>query len=102
MRALRTGEIRYEVWPGPYLTARSALLMPYFAPAVFRFNAYGVKCSPVVADYLKTMLAHLHAAVGRFKGRSACGRSRGTGIPLREQAGPIGMGTRVASRQQTI
>ncbi len=30
----------------------------YFAPVVFRFNTYDVKQSPVVAEYVKAMLAH--------------------------------------------
>lgn len=43
---------------GPYLYGAFSIADAYFAPVVFRFNTYGVKCSPVVADYLKTMLAH--------------------------------------------
>lgn len=43
---------------GPYLYGKFSIPDAYFAPVVFRFNTYGVKLSPVVADYVKTMLAH--------------------------------------------
>lgn len=43
---------------GPYLYGAFSNADAYFAPVVFRFNTYGVKCSPVVADYMKAMLAH--------------------------------------------
>jgi len=43
---------------GPYLYGAFSNADAYFAPVVFRFNTYGVKCSPVVADYVKAMLAH--------------------------------------------
>ena len=43
---------------GPYLYGTFSNADAYFAPVVFRFNTYGVKCSPVVASYVKAMLAH--------------------------------------------
>lgn len=43
---------------GPYLYGAFSAADAYFAPVVFRFATYGVKCSPVVAEYLKAMLAH--------------------------------------------
>lgn len=43
---------------GPYLYGTFSNADAYFAPVVFRFNTFGVKCSPVVADYVTTMLAH--------------------------------------------
>ena len=38
---------------GPYLYGTFSNADAYFAPVVFRFNTYGVKCSPVVASYVK-------------------------------------------------
>ena len=43
---------------GAFLYGKFSVADAYFAPVVFRFNTYGVKCSPVVAEYVKTMLAH--------------------------------------------
>ena len=43
---------------GAFLYGKFSVADAYFAPVVFRFNTYAVKCSPVVAEYLKTMLAH--------------------------------------------
>ncbi|MBL8311825.1 MAG: glutathione S-transferase family protein [Burkholderiales bacterium] len=43
---------------GPYLYGTFSIADAYFAPVVFRFSTYGVKCSPVVAAYVQTMLAH--------------------------------------------
>ena len=57
-----TGRARTRFWravcAGPYLYGAFSNADAYFAPVVFRFNTYGVKCSPVVADYVKAMLAH--------------------------------------------
>ncbi len=43
---------------GPFLYGAFSAADAYFAPVVFRFATYGVKCSPVVAEYVKAMLAH--------------------------------------------
>ena len=43
---------------GAFLYGKFSAADAYFAPVVFRFNTYAVKCSPVVAEYVKTMLAH--------------------------------------------
>ena len=43
---------------GPYLYGAFSAADAYFAPVVFRFATYGVKCSPAVAEYVKAMLAH--------------------------------------------
>ena len=43
---------------GAYLYGKFSVADAYFAPVVFRFNTYGVKLNAVVADYVKTMLAH--------------------------------------------
>jgi glutathione S-transferase len=43
---------------GPYLYGKFSVADAYFAPVVFRFNTYAVNLNPVVADYMKNMLAH--------------------------------------------
>ena len=43
---------------GAFLYGKFSVADAYFAPVVFRFNTYGVKCSPVAAEYVKVMLAH--------------------------------------------
>ena len=43
---------------GAYLYGKFSVADAYFAPVVFRFNTYGVKCSPNVAEYVKAMLDH--------------------------------------------
>jgi glutathione S-transferase len=43
---------------GPYLYGAFSVADAYFAPVVFRFNTYAVTLSPIVAEYVKTMLAH--------------------------------------------
>jgi glutathione S-transferase len=43
---------------GPFMYGTFSNADAYFAPVVFRFNTYGVKCSPAVAEYVRTMLAH--------------------------------------------
>ena len=43
---------------GAFLYGTFSAADAYFAPVVFRFATYGVKCSPVVAEYVKAMLAH--------------------------------------------
>ena len=43
---------------GPFLYGEFSVADAYFAPVVFRFNTYAVKMSPVVADYVKALLAH--------------------------------------------
>jgi glutathione S-transferase len=43
---------------GAFLYGAFSAADAYFAPVVFRFATYGVKCSPVVAEYVKAMLAH--------------------------------------------
>ena len=42
----------------PFLYGSFSIADAYFAPVVFRFNTYGVKLNPVVAEYAKAMLAH--------------------------------------------
>ena len=43
---------------GEFLYGKFSVADAYFAPVVFRFNTYAVKCLPVVAEYVETMLAH--------------------------------------------
>ena len=43
---------------GEFLYGKFSVADAYFAPVVFRFNTYGVKCSPVAAGYVKAMLDH--------------------------------------------
>jgi glutathione S-transferase len=43
---------------GPFLYGKFSVADAYFAPVVFRFNTYGVKQHPVVAEYVKAMLVH--------------------------------------------
>ncbi|MEO7255109.1 MAG: glutathione S-transferase family protein [Casimicrobium sp.] len=43
---------------GAFLYGQFSVADAYFAPVVFRFNTYGVKCSPVADEYVKVMLAH--------------------------------------------
>lgn len=43
---------------GPYLYGQFSIADAYFAPVAFRFSTYAVKTNPVVADYVKTLLAH--------------------------------------------
>ena len=43
---------------GAFLYSAFSVADAYFAPVVFRFNTYAVTCSPVVAEYVKAMLAH--------------------------------------------
>ena len=43
---------------GAFLYGAFSVTDAYFAPVVIRFNTYAVRCSPVVAEYVKTMLAH--------------------------------------------
>ena len=43
---------------GPFLYSKFSVADAYFAPVVFRFNTYGVKLSPFVAEYVNAMLAH--------------------------------------------
>ena len=43
---------------GPFLYGKFSVADAYFAPVVFRFNTYGVAMTPMVADYVKAMLAH--------------------------------------------
>ena len=43
---------------GAFLYGKFSVADAYFAPVVFRFNTYGVKCPSVIAAYVKAMLAH--------------------------------------------
>lgn len=43
---------------GVFLYGKFSAADAYFAPVVFRFNTYVVKCSSVVSEYVKAMLAH--------------------------------------------
>lgn len=43
---------------GAFLYGKFSVADAYFAPVVFRFSTYGVKLSPLVAEYMKVMLAH--------------------------------------------
>ena len=43
---------------GEFLYGKFSVADAYFAPVVLRFNTYGVKCSPNVAEYVKAMLDH--------------------------------------------
>jgi len=43
---------------GAFLYGKFSVADAYFAPVVFRFNTYDVKCSLVVTEYMKSMLAH--------------------------------------------
>jgi len=43
---------------GAFLYGTFSAADAYFAPVVFRFATYGVEISPVVAEYVKAMLAH--------------------------------------------
>ena len=43
---------------GVFLYGKFSVADAYFAPVVFRFNTYGVKCSPVAAEYVNAMLDH--------------------------------------------
>ncbi len=42
---------------GAFLYGKFSVADAYFAPVVFRFSTYGVKLSPLVAEYMKVMLA---------------------------------------------
>ena len=41
---------------GAFLYGTFSAADAYFAPVVFRFATYGVKCSPVVAEYVLSLI----------------------------------------------
>ncbi len=43
---------------GAFLYGKFSVADAYFAPVVLRFSTYDVKGSPVVAEYMKSMLSH--------------------------------------------
>jgi glutathione S-transferase len=44
---------------GPFLFGAFSGADAMFAPVVYRFHTYAIEVTPVVADYMKTMLEHL-------------------------------------------
>ena len=52
-------EARAKFAPGgAFLYGHFSVADAYFAPVVLRFSTYDVKGSPVVGEYMKSMLAH--------------------------------------------
>ena len=41
-----------------FLYGKFSVADAYFAPVVFRFNTYGVRCSPLGTEYMEAMLTH--------------------------------------------